>query len=366
MESNDFISTNYTFKKTRKKSNILNIFFNKNIFVFISIILFIYFGISQIRIIYLLKELLKDKTKINELKGNNTKSNIDEFKGNNTKSNIDEINNRIKILKMMTNNNPLIYKGPENCLLNDPDAQLCLFHLIYPKKVVGKNRILVGQKSDGCYVLLDDFENIKIAYSFGISVMIQFDDYLANKGIDVYMYDHTINGLKYNHPKFHWKKIGICGNNERTEQLKTLEDLIKENGHTNEKNMILKIDVEHAEWNALNDLKDEILTQFKYIVIEFHFLKPESEAELYYKVLKKIKRTHQVFYHRCHGREHIVKFGNNFVCKYLELSYIIRDGNNFTKDDSFYPNFEFDFHGPGLTKPEVNLNILKLFDFDND
>ena len=34
--------------------------------------------------------------------------------------------------------------------------------------------------------------------------------------------------------------------------------------------MILKIDVEHAEWNALNDLKDEILSQFKYIVIEYH------------------------------------------------------------------------------------------------
>ena len=35
----------------------------------------------------------------------------------------------------MTNNNPSEYEGPEKCLLNDPDSQLCIYHLIAPKKV---------------------------------------------------------------------------------------------------------------------------------------------------------------------------------------------------------------------------------------
>lgn len=52
---------------------------------------------------------------------------------------------------------------------------------IYPKKVIGNNRILLGKKSDGCYVLLDDFENIKIDYSFGISHKNQFDDALPKE-----------------------------------------------------------------------------------------------------------------------------------------------------------------------------------------
>ena len=127
---------------------------------------------------------------------------------------------KIRILKLLTNNDELEYKGVQKCLLNDPDKIFCIYHLIIPKEVIGKKRMLLGDKSDGCYVLLDDFENIKIAYSFGISTNIQFDKALADKGIDVYMYDHTINSLPYQNPKFHWKKIGLCGIGKHDKDMK--------------------------------------------------------------------------------------------------------------------------------------------------
>ena len=104
----------------------------------------------------------------------------------------DTISEKLKYLKILTNNNENEYKGIQECLLNNPDQKFCIYHLILPKEVVGKKRILLGEKTDGCYVLLDDFENIKYAYSFGINRNIQFDKALADKGIDVYMYDHTI------------------------------------------------------------------------------------------------------------------------------------------------------------------------------
>ena len=135
---------------------------------------------------------------------------------------IDILNNKIGLLKMMTNNVELEYKGKLKCLLNDSDIEFCIYHLISPKKVVGKNRILLGDKYDGYYVLLDDFDNIKIAYSFGISKNIQFDKALADKGIDVFMYDHTINSLPYQNPKFHWKKLGLCGKKTFNNTLKNL------------------------------------------------------------------------------------------------------------------------------------------------
>jgi hypothetical protein len=274
-----------------------------------------------------------------------------------------DIKNRINLLKIITNNNPCIYKHMEDCLLNDPDKFFCFYQYINPKKVIGKNRILLGEKTDGCYVLLDDFENIKIAYSFGISYKIQFDDELAKRGIDVYMYDHTINSLPYNNYRFHWSKIGICGNNERTQNLKTLEDLMKENGHISEKNMILKMDIEGSEWNPLNELNEDILKQFKYILIEYHFLE-SSKEELYYNVIKKIHKSHQAFYCRCHGRDNISPIRNR-MCKNLEVSYIIREGNKFDKDYSIYPIFELDFvEARNDNKTEINLNAFKLFDFD--
>lgn len=57
------------------------------------------------------------------------------------------------------------------------------------------------------------------------------------------MFDHTINSLPYTNNKFRWKKIGLCGKNRNRTDMKPLEDLLKENGHMHEKNMIVKIDV---------------------------------------------------------------------------------------------------------------------------
>ena len=278
---------------------------------------------------------------------------------------IDILHNKIGLLKMFTNNVELEYKGKLKCLLNNPDSEFCIYHLIAPKKVVGKNRILLGDKSDGCYVLLDDFDNIKIAYSFGISNNIQFDKALADKGIDVFMYDHTINSLPYQNPKFHWKKLGLCGKKTFKTNLKNLENLIKENGHTNEENMILKMDIEKWEWESLIDVNEETLNQFKYIAIEYHFddEKTVQNEYLYYNVLKKISKTHQPFYVRCNGdRGYVVNFGNNRICHIMEVSYIIRKGNKFIKDDTIYPIYDkFEYIKPNLNKLEVNLNILQLF-----
>lgn len=276
----------------------------------------------------------------------------------------DTFSEKIKYLKILTNNNENEYKGIKECLLN-PDQKFCIYHLILPKEVVDKKRILLGEKIDGCYVLLDDFENIKYAYSFGINRNIQFDKALADKGIDVYMYDHTINSLPYENPKFHWKKIGLCGMRTKKPNLKNLEQLIAENGHSKEKNLILKMDIEHWEYESLIDLKEETLNQFKYIAIEYHF-KDQTKFKsnnLYYNVLKKISKTHQAFYTRCNGnRGHIVQFGFNRICHIIEVSYIIKKDNIFLKDEAIYPLYEFDYSVPQKGKLEMNLNLLKLFE----
>ena len=272
---------------------------------------------------------------------------------------------KIKFLQLLTNNDEFEYKGIKNCLLNNPDKKHCIYHLILPKEVIGKKRILLGDKYDGCYVLLDDFENIKFAYSFGLSDNIQFDKALAEKGIDIYMYDHTINSLPYENPKFHWKKIGLCGVGKQFPDMKNLEELIKENGHANEKNMILKMDIEHWEWESIIDLNENTLKQFKYIAIEFHF-KDENEYKdnnIYYNVIKKLSKTHQSFYFRCNAeRFKKINFGFNRICHIIEVSYVIKKDNFFKKDEAIYPMYEFDYSKPAIGKLEMNLNLLKVFD----
>ena len=86
--------------------------------------------------------------------------------------------------------------------------------------------------------------------------------------------------------------------------------------------------------NLINDLNEDILIRFKYIPIEYHVLEPSKE-ELYYNVFKKVYKSHQAFYYHCNIRGKISPIRNK-VFTALELSYIIREGNKFDKDDSIY------------------------------
>lgn len=237
-----------------------------------------------------------------------------------------------------------------------------LYRLLCPKEVIGKKKVLFGELRDGAYVLLDDLEDIKIAYSFGISNMIDFDKALADKGIDVYMYDHTINKLPYENPKFHWKKIGITSKSNKSNNMKSLLELMKENGHLSEKNMILKIDIESNEWRVLQELSSNILIQFKYILVEFHFR--YHDYDLYLECLNKLLKDHQIFHLHCSNCSPILDLGGeNPICQVLEVSYIKKEGNKFKKDESNYPVKEFDYkicsNKPNLDKEN---NILKYCD----
>lgn len=241
-----------------------------------------------------------------------------------------------------------------------------LYRLLCPKKVIGAKKVLFGNVTECPYVLLDDIREIKIAYSFGIYYMISFDKALADKGIDVYMYDHTINKLVFENPKFHWKKIGVISESKKKQNktMKTINELLIENGHFQEKNMILKIDIEYDEWDILNEISPEILKKFKYIILELHFWKIE-EYELYINCLTKLTIYHQVFHIHCCNCASLLSIGDFPICNTLEVSYIIKEGNSFKKDTSVYPIKGFDYKScPNEKSLDKEQIILQFCDDD--
>ena len=147
-----------------------------------------------------------------------------------------------------------------------------IYNLLSSKEVLGYKKIRIGNNNtDGGYILLNDLKNIKIAYSFGLDFEISFEKELADRNIDVFMYDHTINKLPFENSKFHWKKIGLGGKNTR-ENMTTLPELIKENGHSNKENMILKLDIESYEWDELQYLQFKFLENLNILLENFIFL----------------------------------------------------------------------------------------------
>ena len=76
------------------------------------------------------------------------------------------VDSNLDLLKNLTNGDEVLYEKVKNCLEKDPDEQMCIYHLLCPKEVVGKKRVLAGpDREGGTYVMLDDFEDIKIVYS---------------------------------------------------------------------------------------------------------------------------------------------------------------------------------------------------------
>ena len=172
------------------------------------------------------------------------------------------------------------------------------------------------------------------------------------------MYDHIINKLPFENPKFHWKKIGLTGRITNRSNMKTLSELILANGLSKEKNMILKMDIESYEWNVFQYLPFKNLRQFKYIVGEFHFSN-SRKIQYYYNILKKLLETHQIFHIHCNNCGRIIKLNGYTICNLLEISFILKEGYKFADDENIYPIEGIDYKNC-IKKKDISY-LINLF-----
>ncbi len=145
-----------------------------------------------------------------------------------------------------------------------------ILRMLRPHRLMDADKKRMGRFFDGGYVMLDRFEGVTAAYSLGINDDVSWDLDIAAQGIPIYQYDHTIHDLPARHNLFHWEKIGIAA--EPQEGFESLERLIIKNGHENAENMLLKIDIEGAEWDVFAGTASHTLRKFSQIVAELHWL----------------------------------------------------------------------------------------------
>lgn len=185
----------------------------------------------------------------------------------------------------------------------------------------------IGKAHDGGYILAVKKDgtptDTKTAYSLGICHDVSFDLAIAKKGYEVYQYDHTIDALPKNCRRFHWRKLGLTGKNE-TEQLKSLETVIRQDKNDNKSGMLLKCDIEGWEWDMLADCSDDILCRFDQIVIELHDLLDLTKSERILSVLGKLAVTHQAI-HIHSNNNRVVNYSSDLITPdVLEVTYVLK------------------------------------------
>ena len=212
--------------------------------------------------------------------------------------------------------------------------------LLAPSEVASMTKVRIGNAfSDGGYVLADRFRPGQKVYSYGISNEVSFDLDMANRGLHIFMYDHTITDTPRKHPNFHFYREGISARNEPDRSVFRLDHHIETNGHIDD-DMILKIDVEGAEWEVLDDLDTQLSARFEQIVMEIHSLDKLTESDFRARFVRGISRLNSQF-NVVHVHANNCGFISNFnglpIPTILEVTLLRKDLGQASPWQSFIP-----------------------------
>ena len=178
-------------------------------------------------------------------------------------SHISSVNNSIITREIFSRN--YISSGS----FSTQESILEVLRKLRPMKVVNAPKVRLGSPNDGGYVMIDDFEGIDTAFSFGIEQNVDWDLEAVERGLQVYQFDGTVDGPPVDNPNFHFeKKMIMPWTSDSTENIETL--VARHDKGLKKPNIILKIDIEHGEWPVFEATTTHAISRFSQIIAEFH------------------------------------------------------------------------------------------------
>jgi hypothetical protein len=129
--------------------------------------------------------------------------------------------------------------------------------------------IRIGSSHDGGYLIPNDITDLKNCFSPGVSNMADFEIALTERGIKCFLADYSVESPPIRNPLFDFQKkyLGTVDD----EIFITLDLWISDKA-PNDNNLLLQMDIEGAEYEVILDAKQETLSKFRILVIEFHGL----------------------------------------------------------------------------------------------
>jgi Methyltransferase FkbM domain len=170
---------------------------------------------------------------------------------------------------------------------------LRLFAMMRPQNPATLRKIRLGNAWDGGYVVPDDLEGLSAVLSIGVGHDVSFDHHLAERGVQVYQYDHTVEGPPTTHRNFHFHRKGWA--DESAGDAISLAQILADHELGASFDMILKVDIEGAEWGALQSVTDAQLAHFRIITFELHGLchvEEPANLDLFLRRIALLTRQH--------------------------------------------------------------------------
>ncbi len=237
-------------------------------------------------------------------------------------------------------------------------VRACLAQLT-PMRVIGATKIRIGGPQDGGYVMIDDTPADPVCYSIGVGPDVSWDiDMSSNRNAQVFQYDHTVESPPATHPQCYFHKIGL-GANDYAPDLRRLDTLVNDNGHAGRNDLILKCDIEGAEWEAMTDLAPGFFERFDQIVMELHWVDHLHDAafrSLWQSVVGNMYNSHQCYHVHGNNYSQFSTVCGISVPSVIEVSLARRRNRSFGVSDETYP-------GPLDLRNRMDIDDLYLGQF---
>ena len=211
--------------------------------------------------------------------------------------------------------------------------------LLRPYRAKGPGKVRLGNIGDGGYVCVDDFVGLDVALSFGINDDISWDLAVADRGLTVHQFDHTVECPAPGDPRmiFH-KKMIAPASTAASENIATLVRTLDRRGAR--PNMILKMDIEGGEWPVIDATPADDLARFSQILCELHYFQGLADADYRRAIFDALSKLHEhyavvhVHANVCGGVSNIA---NVMVPNVLEISFANRALYEFEDTDELFP-----------------------------
>jgi hypothetical protein len=130
--------------------------------------------------------------------------------------------------------------------------------------------IRIGPAGDGGYLLPDDLEGIEACFSPGVFLISGFEKECAQRGMNVFLADASVERPAETHPLFHFtrKHVGVTSDAE----FMTLDDWVRSSLSAPQADLLLQIDTDGYEYETFLGMSDALLRRFRIIAAEFHEL----------------------------------------------------------------------------------------------
>ncbi len=203
-----------------------------------------------------------------------------------------------------------------------PEDLMELIRKLRPQNC-GMDLIRIGGAGDGGYLVPDDLDGIEYCFSPGVNTISDFENQLADRGIKSFLADYSVDAPPILRPELTFdKKFLGATNNDKFMTLPFWKD--KYLSHYAE-DLILQMDIEGSEYEVILNVPDDLLEQFRIVVIEFHFLQLLFEP-IMFKILsacfEKLLKSFCVVHIHPNNCGDMVKRGNIEIPIGMEFTFL--------------------------------------------